>query len=895
MKNKVKKILCASVAGAVCFGLGVTFVSLDSVNADTVDFDMKAGASVRLNPDSTGIRFIAEMNEETYNSVIDASGETPVYKTGMSLGMVIVPTSYIAEAPAGTTDWLSYLGDKKKLTLEIPAEKVYKEGDNYCFNGVMTDIAFNSMALDFIGIGYSFNGTAYDYADFNIEDNSRSVALVASRALNDPTAEYGPESTAVLQNYITKSLYREAGVYAYESAEETLYYASYEAYKADTDRVGGETDIDVVASELGYSLSYIDVVEELNFTLADGEATIDVTAAVEGADYSNLIEWSSSNTNVATVVNGKVTAVATGETVITAKLFGKEYKTNVGVVTKYIANATDFAAIANTPNGYYVLTSDVDFGGETVNSLFAETAGVENHSPEASVGFRGVLDGRGYAIKNMNLASSLFGVIGRTGVVKNVSVSTNKLTGGAVLAKYHYGVIDNVQVTVASTGADNTSTYAAYGLVAEVVQGWSGAQFQYGVISNVYVNATKLFYATWGERALVVRWDQGYYAKFANIVVVANQFNETYLPIVKTKNASSQYENNAAYTATTGLTAYNFSATGFNDYWVIDENNVPALQPKVVAPVEPTEKPTETIAQKQLVSLAAGQDFVMNFTESVKSVTVGTTAITSFTANGATLTIPFAQLSNIAANDYVLTIETANKYYVADIAIATKVLMNADFVTSSENMTGYYVLGENITLSGVFDGLTSGTFSGILDGNGYTISGGKVKYGILGKNTMNATVKNLAINGVGVSASPDNTNLSIAGLLAHTMDGTTTLENLFLNMNNPDNWASNVGVWAYCVKGTLNATNVVSYVQTDRANMSSLVSWLAGGTLNLTNAYCGSAVNMNLIVTGAPATINATQYTSLVAMQEAYAAGNIDVAWAQNLGFYAALTGFLTA
>lgn len=889
MRKNVRRIIGASLVGALCVGLGTatTLANTVQVDASTTDFGMKTGAAVRLASDSAGLRFIAEMDESKYNAVIDsATGE---YKADMSLGMVIVPTAYVANAPSGTTDWLAYIGDKMKVVLDIPADKVYEKDGNWCFNGVLTNIEFNSLNIDFIGIAYSYDGTAYDYADFTIEDNSRNVALVASKALNDTNVTYGATSTALLQDFITDSLYREAGVFAYESGETTLYYDSYATYQADTERTNGNADIQAVANSLGYALEYIDVQDSAEFSLADGETTLTVESAVTGADYSNIIQWNSSNENVATVENGKVTAVSEGNTMITATLFGKSYNTNVDVITAYVSNASEFATIANKANGHYVLTSDIDFNGATVSSLFAETKGVDNHGPTgASVGFLGTFDGRGHTLSNMTLSTSLFGSIGRTGVVKNVGFEVDKMTGAAVIAKYHYGMIDNVQLTVCATGADNTSTYAPYGLVVEEVQGYSGAQYQYGVISNVYVNASNLFYATWGERALVCRFDTGYYAKLSNIVVVASQFNETYLPIVKTKNANSQYENNVAYTSTAGLTAYDFSKTGFNDYWYIDENNVPTMK----------SKKTTVITKNYDVVLAEQTDFVMDFAEDVKSVTIGNTTISSYAVSGGKLTIPYATLSTITPNDYRMFIETESRYYVADIAIVSKVIkLASDLTTIGENVNGYYVLGGNITLTGTFDGITSGTFSGIFDGRGYTISGGKVSYGLLGKNTLNATVRNLAIVNVGLAPYPGGTNCNGA-LLAHTMDGTTTIENVFLQMNNPDAWALSAGVWAYCVKGTFNAKNVVSYVASDRTNMSSLVSFVSNGTLNLTNVYCGSQVNMKLIVTNAPTTLNATQYTSLNDMQTAYANKKIDISWAKtfgtNLAIYNALVAFLT-
>ena len=887
MRKNVKRIVGASLVGAFCFGLGtaMTLTNNVQVEAATADFEMKTGAAVRLATESAGLRFIAEMDESKYNEVIDsATGE---YKAGMSLGMVIVPTAYVENAPEGTTDWLDYIGDKKKVVLDIPAEKVYEKDGSWCFNGVLTNIEFNSLDIDFIGIAYSYDGTDYDYADFTIANNSRNVALVASRALNDTTVTYNDTNKALLQDFITDTLYREAGVFAYEDGDTVLYYDSYAAYQADTERTNGSTDIQTVASSLSYVLEYIDVQDDAEFSLADGQITLTVNSAVADADYSNIIQWSSSNENVATVENGKVTAVSEGNATITATLFGEEYNTDVDVITAYVSNASEFANIANKANGHYVLTSDIDFGGATLTSLFAETEetlGDGNVSPtQASVGFLGTFDGRGYTLSNMTLSSSLFGAVGRTGVVKNVGFEVDKMTGAAVVAKYHYGVIDNVQLTVCATGADNTSTYAAYGLVVENVQGYSGAQYQYGVVSNVYVNASNLFYATWGERALVCRWDKGYYAKFSNIVVVASQFNETYLPIVKTKNTSSQYENNAAYISTAGLTAYDFSKTGFNNYWYIDENNVPTMK----------SKPTTVIAENYKVVLADQTDFEMEFAEEVKNITIGNTAISSYTVSDGKITIPYATLSTITPNDYRMFIETESKYYVADIAIISQIIMTAEDLTAlqmEQDVTAYYVLGANITLTSAFNGITTGTFSGIFDGNGYTISGTvfQAGCGLLGATANNATVRNLAITNASFI---DGTSAALASVFT----GSTKIENVFISLNKPSGWANSNGVLAFKLESgaTLELKNVITYL-TDKwgDNTGTIVQWNTGAITGV-NSYSGSNTGVLQVHTGTAAT-GVTNYTTLTAMQEAYTADGIDISWAKTFGFYQSLVDFLT-
>lgn len=886
MKKNVKRIVGASLVGAICFGLGtaVTLANNVKVEAATTDFQMKTGAAVRLASDSAGLRFIAEMDESKYNAVIDsATGE---YKTGMSLGMVIVPTAYVENAPSGTTEWLDYIGDKKKVVLDIPAEKVYEKDGSWCFNGVLTNIAFNSLNIDFIGIAYSHDGTAYDYADFTVADNSRNVAEVASSALNDTSVTYSATDETLLQDFITDTLYREAGVFAYEDGDTTLYYDSYAAYQADTERTNGSADIQTAASSLGYTLAYIDVQDSAEFLLADGETTLTVESAVTGADYSNIIQWSSSNENVATVKNGKVTAVSSGETTITATLFGKEYKTEVDVITAYVSNASEFANIANNPNGYYVLTKDIDFEGATLTSLFAETPekGVDgngNCSPaDASVGFLGTFDGRGHTLSNMTLSSSLFGTVGRRGVVKNVFVDVNSLQTPATFAKYHHGVIDNVGVNITDNKTHNIGI--VHGVIAMYIEGWSGSRGNYGLISNVYVKAENLW-SQYRNSSLIAYASSGYFPAIKNCVAVCAQTSDNEFPIIKDIVQGGTFENNAAYTSTAGLTAYDFSETGFNEYWHIDENNVPTMRFETV------------IEESYDVELAAQTDFVIDFAEDVKSITIGDTAISSYTVSGGKLTIPYATLSTITPNDYRMFIETESKSYETNIAIITKIIKKADdliALQTTEDVTAYYVLGDNVTLTGTFAGITTGTFSGIFDGRGFSISGCKFTVGLLGTTVKDSTVRNLAL----VDCIAQGAHLGTGGGLAKTFSGNNTLENIFIQLKkNNDAYFTSAPI-AYSVNGTLIAKNVITYLADKWGNASAFAYFTETleTVINGTNCYAGSGVGLLNVATNNGTCTGVTNYTTLTAMQEAYAANGIDISWATTFEFYQSLVDFLT-
>ena len=109
---------------------------------------------------------------------------------------------------------------------------------------------------------------------------------------------------------------------------------------------------------------------------------------------------------------------------VTVEKDGKYYivTVNVLVVTKTISTIDELTAAttAGTDNvvyGYYKLTQNVGSNGAWIN--------VENkgswQNADGSVGFRGTLDGSGFAVDGAFATHGLFGIIGNGAVVKNIT------------------------------------------------------------------------------------------------------------------------------------------------------------------------------------------------------------------------------------------------------------------------------------------------------------------------------------------------------------------------------------------------------------------------------------------------------------------------------------------
>lgn len=221
--------LC-SVLAVSCVSAGGAYSMADvSAKADNnaAVFEMEYGAWIRAVAGSPGLRFRAIVDETTANAVVE--------DTARSFGMLVVPTAYINELFEGKEDGytpkyipeLEALCQSKGVTLAKTETNTaggeivpYQDGDNYYVNGVI-DVHYANTNRDFSALAYiktvgAENVVTYQYADWAtnpndvgaaaaIENNSRSVAEVASAALNDKSAMTSIQKQTC-ENYVADAL-----------------------------------------------------------------------------------------------------------------------------------------------------------------------------------------------------------------------------------------------------------------------------------------------------------------------------------------------------------------------------------------------------------------------------------------------------------------------------------------------------------------------------------------------------------------------------------------------------------------------------------------------------------------------------------------------------------------
>ena len=171
------------------------------------------GASVRL-AEPTGIRFKSQFRKE----LIDSLKET--YEADkVKIGMLITPTDYITRngvdftmAALDACDAIT--GDKY---VKIDATAIHENENYYVIHCALVRIKEGNYDRQFSARAFiEVNGEVYKYAEFDMEDNSRSIAEVAEKAYNDVKAT----QDSVYKNAITIGTGHIAVSYSPYTAEE---------------------------------------------------------------------------------------------------------------------------------------------------------------------------------------------------------------------------------------------------------------------------------------------------------------------------------------------------------------------------------------------------------------------------------------------------------------------------------------------------------------------------------------------------------------------------------------------------------------------------------------------------------------------------------------------------
>lgn len=279
MKKNIKKILTVSCIAsfALTVALGVGVFAIPKAEADFSDFTMDAGAGVRMdNP--TGIRFTANVGAKTKASLENA--------TDVTFGMLIAPT----------------LGSDGKLTLDDVSDTSVKAKN--LVTAVWSDGSTDWTAQTAVG----YNG-----------------AIVGGEAVDFPVDKYTTALNAV--GYVTYTVDDvTTTAYTKSTASRSLAQAVANALANGVVDTNG-----FLADVLDEANVTIEVTETLNMLVGRTETLVATTSPANCG-----VIWSSDNDSIVTVdKKGVVTAIAKGETTVTATL-GNQVATTTITVNEYV-------------------------------------------------------------------------------------------------------------------------------------------------------------------------------------------------------------------------------------------------------------------------------------------------------------------------------------------------------------------------------------------------------------------------------------------------------------------------------------------------------------------------------------------------------------------------------
>lgn len=350
---KAKRNLILSLAllsvGSLCAGFALQAENVKVKAQDTNYFRMVSGASVRMEEDGTcsGIRFCAELSTDYLAGKVNL--ETVSYTTeGTYFGMIIVPEAYLYDDSFGFynqssyADMHDYFENKLGKLIDIKydgADDIYVDDGNYYLRGSVNKIFLHNYNLDYVGVGYWFDGTSYTYASpATAAYEGRNITYVASAALNDFSAEKTEKHPYQTSDNLGGTVY---SPYEPQERETLLNIVKNGLLAAQGVRFDGETYV-YNSATYGTLDEVVSANENLTTTLSFNTATVQYGYEGKVAPLSHdepvKVEKKlvSANENIVKVTeDGKLEYVSAGETTVTVYALGNKIK---DVCTVKVAN-----------------------------------------------------------------------------------------------------------------------------------------------------------------------------------------------------------------------------------------------------------------------------------------------------------------------------------------------------------------------------------------------------------------------------------------------------------------------------------------------------------------------------------------------------------------------------
>ena len=163
-----------------------------------------------------------------------------------------------------------------------------------------------------------------------------------------------------------------------------------------------------------------------------------------------------------------------------------------------ISNTNQFQAIAQHLDGHYVLTADIDFGGETIEPIGAfvpvGTEGEDAETPTTEDAFSGTFDGDNHKISNYTIEGAddamgvgLFGCLnGKNAAIENLTVENATITGNGASVG---AVIGYQGAPVSEIHLEGKNSISGSGLIGGVAGGSKADMSDCSAVADITMTA----------------------------------------------------------------------------------------------------------------------------------------------------------------------------------------------------------------------------------------------------------------------------------------------------------------------------------------------------------------------------------------------------------------------
>lgn len=491
MKTYSKKIigLLFSLMAVLCCAFTFLMIKPKVAHAaNNTTFASVPGASVYIKTfegfedlDTNGIRFSFEIDQNTYENLVEEVDGVKVWKSGVSVMAYIVPETklvdgYTADDVMSDTDTNSkpITADKWRL-LDSEITKGTKVYTSYAYLYNLPPVAFDSTIVSCAKLTTTEDTMVTDV-------QTRSMRQVAQNALNADAYAYGSN------NYKACLKYCETYTLTLGDTEYTAAYGvKLNGLPTPDAKAGVSGKWTINGEEITASTVWNKKNNATAIALYDATSTVKEIALCKYT-YANDVASVKTMTNIVSAYNlGEVSAVyyaddlttnlldANGKVNVTNLANGQKQMVVVAEDTNFIvntvvadcvftnANQGIFSSVINSNlAGYYVLDENLTFKN---GSKDVKITTIGKKSATQFEAFTGIFDGRGYAMKNVQL--------GGEGGSWWESNTESRCTVFANLR----GTIKNVYVEYLAPNISSAYCVAFVGIC-------------YGTVENIYVKMT---------------------------------------------------------------------------------------------------------------------------------------------------------------------------------------------------------------------------------------------------------------------------------------------------------------------------------------------------------------------------------------------------------------------